>query len=160
MGHLLLPRRRPRRGHLLRRAPDRADELPPDDAGLRHERQRTRLRPRRPPAAAQRGPARLQASQVDQGHRVRRALLTGRWRPGRVQPGPRVLRLPAEHIAALRSQPRTTWRRSRDVVAGTLSADGFTVVEGRGPDDVPVLVTYPGPNDARRHKTMQRICEW
>jgi hypothetical protein len=35
---LLLPRRRPGQGHLLRRAPHRADGLPPDHAGLRHER--------------------------------------------------------------------------------------------------------------------------
>ena len=59
--------------HLLRRASDRADELPPDDARLRHERRAAVLRPRRAAAAAQRGPARLQAGEVDQGHRVRRA---------------------------------------------------------------------------------------
>jgi catechol 2,3-dioxygenase-like lactoylglutathione lyase family enzyme len=27
------------------------------------------------------------------------------------------------------------------------SIDGFTVVEGRGPDNVPVLVTHPGPDE-------------
>ena len=58
------------------------------------------LRPRRPAAAAQRDPARLQASQMDQGHRVRRRLLRDRRRLRRLQPGPRVLRLPTIHLAA------------------------------------------------------------
>ena len=40
------------------------------------------------------------------------------------------------------------------------SADGFTVVEGRGPDDVPILIAYPGPDEARRHTIMQRIYAW
>ena len=39
--------------------------------------------------------ARLQAGEVDQGHRVRRRLLRGRRRLRRLQPRPRVLRLPA-----------------------------------------------------------------
>jgi hypothetical protein len=39
-------------------------------------------------------------------------------------------------------------------------ADGFTMVEGRGPDYVPILITYPGPEDVPRHRIMQRIYEW
>lgn len=40
------------------------------------------------------------------------------------------------------------------------SVDGFTWVEGRGPDDVPVVVTYPGPDQAPRHRILQRIYQW
>jgi predicted thioesterase len=38
--------------------------------------------------------------------------------------------------------------------------DGFTIVEGRGPDDVPVLITFPGPDQAPRHQILQRIYQW
>lgn len=38
--------------------------------------------------------------------------------------------------------------------------DGFTVVEGRGPDHVPILITYPGPDQVARSDIMQRIYEW
>ena len=37
------------------------------------------------------------------------------------------------------------------------TTDGFRVVEGRGPDDVPVVVTFPGPDQAPRHEIMKRI---
>ena len=60
------------KGHLLRRAPDRAHEPPPHDARLRHERCTALVRPRRSAPTAQRDRARLQAGQVDQGDRVRR----------------------------------------------------------------------------------------
>jgi catechol 2,3-dioxygenase-like lactoylglutathione lyase family enzyme len=40
------------------------------------------------------------------------------------------------------------------------SIDGFTTVEGRGPDNVPVVVTYPGPDQAPRHEILQRIYAW
>ena len=49
--------------------------------------------------------------------------------------------------------------RARSTRVTRKSADGFTVVEGRGPDDVPILVTYPGPDEGR-HEIMQRIYEW
>lgn len=39
-------------------------------------------------------------------------------------------------------------------------ADGFTVVEGRDPDDLPLVITYPGPSKAVRHEIMQRIYAW
>ena len=42
---------------------------------------------------------RLQAGQMDQGHRVRRQLLRHRRRLRRLQPRPRVLRLPTVHLA-------------------------------------------------------------
>jgi Glyoxalase/Bleomycin resistance protein/Dioxygenase superfamily len=38
--------------------------------------------------------------------------------------------------------------------------DGFTVVEGRGPDHVPILVTYPGPDEVPRREILRRIYEW
>lgn len=50
--------------------------------------------------------------------------------------------------------------RARSTQVTRKTADDFTVVEGRGPDDVPVLVTYPGPDEARRHKILHRIYEW
>jgi catechol 2,3-dioxygenase-like lactoylglutathione lyase family enzyme len=40
------------------------------------------------------------------------------------------------------------------------AGDGFTVVEGRGPDGVPILVTYPGPDRVPRHEILQRIYAW
>jgi catechol 2,3-dioxygenase-like lactoylglutathione lyase family enzyme len=57
-------------------------------------------------------------------------------------------------------------RRCRNVLQATAShdvtttLDGFTVVEGRDPDDVPILVTYPGPEDAPRHQIMRRAYAW
>lgn len=43
---------------------------------------------------------------------------------------------------------------------GTQTADGFTLVEGRDPSGVPVVVTYPGPDQAVRHEIMSRIYAW
>ena len=40
------------------------------------------------------------------------------------------------------------------------AGDGFTIVEGHGPDGVPVLVTYPGPDQVPRHEILQRIYSW
>ncbi|HEY6745116.1 MAG TPA: VOC family protein [Mycobacteriales bacterium] len=40
------------------------------------------------------------------------------------------------------------------------TVDGFTVVEGRGPDGVPVLVTYPGPEDVPRRQILRRFYQW
>ena len=38
--------------------------------------------------------------------------------------------------------------------------DGFTMVEGRGPDHAPILIAYPGPDEAPRHQVMKRIYSW
>ena len=35
-----------------------------------------------------------------------------------------------------------------------------TVVEGRDPDDIPVLIAYPGPDEAPAHKLVARIYGW
>jgi len=50
--------------------------------------------------------------------------------------------------------------RRHSALVGTQTVDGFTWVEGRGPDDVPVVVTYPGPDRAPRHHILQRIYQW
>lgn len=50
------------------------------------------------------------------------------------------------------------WGQSTHVTSHTV--DGFRMVEGRGPDNVPVVVTYPGPDQAPRHEILKRIYEW
>jgi len=40
------------------------------------------------------------------------------------------------------------------------TGDGFTLVEGRGPDDVPVLVSYPGPEAVPRREILRRFYRW
>lgn len=40
------------------------------------------------------------------------------------------------------------------------TVDGYTLLEGRDPDDVPVIVTYPGPDQAPRSQILQRIYRW
>lgn len=42
----------------------------------------------------------------------------------------------------------------------TQTADGFLLVEGRDPSGVPVVVSYPGPDQVVRHEIMARICAW
>lgn len=64
----------------------------------------------------------------------------------------------AEDDDELRRCERVLREQSTHVT--TQTGDGFTVVEGRGPDDVPILVTYPGPEQVPRHEIMQRIYEW
>jgi catechol 2,3-dioxygenase-like lactoylglutathione lyase family enzyme len=53
---------------------------------------------------------------------------------------------------------RVLRRQSGQVTRSTL--DGFAVVEGRGPDNVPILIAYPGPREAPRHQVMHRIYRW
>lgn len=50
--------------------------------------------------------------------------------------------------------------RSESAHVTRTSGDGITVVEGRGPDNVPVLVAYPGPALAPRTEILRRIYEW
>jgi len=88
VGDLLLPRRGPGRRALLRRATHRADEPPPHDARLRHERRPARLRPWGAAAAPERDRARLQDGEVAQRNRVRRALLRCRGWVGWIQQRP------------------------------------------------------------------------
>lgn len=43
---------------------------------------------------------------------------------------------------------------------GTRSEDGHTVVEGRDPDDVVVMVSYPGPDKSPLTKLPARVYGW
>jgi catechol 2,3-dioxygenase-like lactoylglutathione lyase family enzyme len=40
------------------------------------------------------------------------------------------------------------------------TVDGVTVVEGRDPDGLPVLVSYPRPGDVPSHQIRRRIYGW
>jgi catechol 2,3-dioxygenase-like lactoylglutathione lyase family enzyme len=40
------------------------------------------------------------------------------------------------------------------------TVDGISFVEGKDPSGVPVVVTYPGPDQAARHVIMQRVYSW
>jgi catechol 2,3-dioxygenase-like lactoylglutathione lyase family enzyme len=42
----------------------------------------------------------------------------------------------------------------------TTQHQGFQMVEGRDPDDMPVLVSYPGPEQVPRREIISRIYEW
>jgi catechol 2,3-dioxygenase-like lactoylglutathione lyase family enzyme len=42
----------------------------------------------------------------------------------------------------------------------TQDVAGFTLVEGRDPNGLPVMITYPGPALVERHKIMSRIYSW
>ena len=42
----------------------------------------------------------------------------------------------------------------------TTSGDGFTLIEGHGPDGLPVMVTYPGADQVPRQEILRRIYEW
>jgi hypothetical protein len=53
---------------------------------------------------------------------------------------------------------RVLTQQSDQVTRTTL--DGFTLIEGRGPDNAPILIAYPGPQEAPRHQVMQRIYRW
>jgi hypothetical protein len=53
---------------------------------------------------------------------------------------------------------RVLRRQSDHVTRSTL--DGFSLIEGRGPDNAPILIAYPGPQEAPRHQVMQRIYRW
>jgi len=61
----------------------------------------------------------------------------------------------AESEADLDRCERFLRSRSRQVTRETI--DGFTLIEGRGPDGVPVMLTYPGPEQAPRHEIMLHI---
>ena len=50
-------------------------------------------------------------------------------------------------------------RRESSRVSRT-AGDGFMLIEGQGPDGVPVMVAYPGPDQVPRHEIPRRIYEW
>jgi hypothetical protein len=50
--------------------------------------------------------------------------------------------------------------RRRQAYRDTRSFEGATAVEGRDPDDLPVIVTYPGPDEIPEHRLPLRIYGW
>ena len=38
--------------------------------------------------------------------------------------------------------------------------DGITFIEGKDPSGVPMVITYPGPDQAARHAIMERVYFW
>ncbi|TFB68562.1 VOC family protein [Cryobacterium sp. Hz9] len=64
----------------------------------------------------------------------------------------------AEDEEELRRCERVLRAQSPHVTSQTI--DRFRMVEGRGPDDVPIVVTYPGPEQVPRHEIIPRIYGW
>jgi hypothetical protein len=50
--------------------------------------------------------------------------------------------------------------RDRGAYRETRSDEGVTVVEGRDPDDLRVVLDYPGPDQAPLHKLPAQIYGW
>ena len=50
--------------------------------------------------------------------------------------------------------------RGRAAHTETRSSEEVTAVEGRDPDGIPVIVTYPGPDQVPLHKLPARIYGW
>lgn len=50
--------------------------------------------------------------------------------------------------------------KERQAHRETRTSDGATSVEGRDPDDIVVMVTYPGPDQAPLHRLPSRIYGW
>jgi len=55
---------------------------------------------------------------------------------------------------------RTEILRRNSAYRETRTDDGATVVEGRDPDDVPVMLFYAGENERLMHKLPARIYAW
>jgi len=50
--------------------------------------------------------------------------------------------------------------RKRAAYRETRSHEGVTVVEGRDPDDLVVIIAYPGPDEVPLHRLPARIYGW
>lgn len=51
--------------------------------------------------------------------------------------------------------------KERDAhIASRETGDNVTVVEGRDPDGLPLVIAYPGPHGAARQEIMARIYAW
>jgi catechol-2,3-dioxygenase len=50
--------------------------------------------------------------------------------------------------------------RQRAAHRDTRTSGGSTLVEGRDPDDIVVMITYPGPDEAPLHRLPVRIYGW
>jgi catechol 2,3-dioxygenase-like lactoylglutathione lyase family enzyme len=50
--------------------------------------------------------------------------------------------------------------KQRQAHRDTRSSEGTTAVEGRDPDDIVVMITYPGPDQVPGHRLPVRIYGW
>lgn len=50
--------------------------------------------------------------------------------------------------------------KQRQAYRATRSMEGVSAIEGRDPDDLVVMVTYPGPDKAALHRLPLRIYGW
>jgi catechol 2,3-dioxygenase-like lactoylglutathione lyase family enzyme len=50
--------------------------------------------------------------------------------------------------------------RQRSAHLSSRDTDGVTMVEGRDPDGLPVVIAHPGPEGSARHEIMARIYAW
>jgi hypothetical protein len=50
--------------------------------------------------------------------------------------------------------------QARSTHVRTETLDEVTIVEGRDPDEIPVIITYPGPAQAPRRHILERIYQW
>ena len=50
--------------------------------------------------------------------------------------------------------------RQRQAYRTSRSNDGVTAIEGRDPDDIVVMITYPGPDKLSEHRLPLRIYGW
>ncbi|WP_239452112.1 VOC family protein [Frondihabitans sp. PAMC 28766] len=50
--------------------------------------------------------------------------------------------------------------RTQSAHATRTTVDAFTLVEGVGPDQVPILVSFPGPDETTRTEIIARIYDW
>lgn len=50
--------------------------------------------------------------------------------------------------------------RQRSAHLSSRETDGVTMVEGRDPDGLPVVITHPGPEGSARDEIMARIYAW
>lgn len=65
----------------------------------------------------------------------------------------------ADSPADLRRCERTLKERDAHI-SSKETADGVTVVEGRDPDGLPLVIAHPGPHGAARQEIMARIYAW
>ncbi|SRR6185437_13517069 len=50
--------------------------------------------------------------------------------------------------------------RQRQAYRASRTMDGVTAIEGRDPDDIVVMITYPGPDKVPAHRLPLRIYGW
>ena len=53
-----------------------------------------------------------------------------------------------------------TYLRSKSSHVSVTDERGFRLLEARDPDDVPVIVTFPGPDEVARERIISRIYGW